>query len=151
MNTDVLLRSPHSQEDYSAYYSLRWELLRQPLSLPRGSEQDQYEQQAIHCMAILNDSLVGVGRVHIDARQYAQIRYMAVRPLQQNSGIGRSIVDYLITQAQQAGALHIWCNARESAKDFYHHCGFRVVAQAHTDIAIPHLRMQYNFDSHCWA
>jgi len=143
----VELRSPRNHEEYLAYYFIRWELLRQPLSLPRGSEQDQYEEQAIHCMAILDDSCVGVGRVHLDAEKYAQIRFMAVTPDQQNTGIGRSILNYLISHAQRAGALSIWCNARESAMGFYLHCGFKVVAQVETDLAIPHLRMQYNFAS----
>ena len=39
-------RPPQSAEEFAAYYELRWRVLREPWSLPRGSERDELEGSA---------------------------------------------------------------------------------------------------------
>ena len=40
--------TPQSSEDWQAYYQLRWQVLRAPWGEPRGSEQDDMEQDSEH-------------------------------------------------------------------------------------------------------
>jgi N-acetylglutamate synthase-like GNAT family acetyltransferase len=140
------LRAPNNARECEAYYHFRWQLLRQPLSQPLGSERDEFEAQAIHCLAMIDEQIVGVGRVHMDTQHSAQIRYMAVHPEHQKTGVGRSMINYLLAEAEQSVADYVWCNAREDAVGFYLRCGFKALSSVQTDLEIPHTRMQLDLN-----
>ncbi len=140
------LLSPQTAEQLERYYYFRWQHLRQPLSFPQGSEQDDLEEQAQHCMALFNNHIIGVGRVHQDAVESAQIRYMAVDPEWRARGVGRAILAQLIRYAHAAGVKYCWCNARDEAIIFYRRCGFKDAGAVTTDLNIPHTRMEYYLD-----
>lgn len=140
------LRAPNNAQESEAYYHFRWQSLRQPLSQPLGSERDEFEAQAMHCLATIDAQIVGVGRVHMDTQHSAQIRYMAVHSGQQKTGIGRSMVNYLLAEAEQCSADYVWCNAREDAVGFYLRCGFKALSPVQTDLEIPHTRMQLDLN-----
>ncbi len=48
----IEIRSPHTREDFKAYYDLRYRVLREPWGLPRGTEKDDYEPISQHFMAV---------------------------------------------------------------------------------------------------
>ena len=61
MNT---LRSPKTVDELRQYYQLRWQILRKPWGQKQGSEQDEFEQQAIHKMVINEKGeVLAVGRL----------------------------------------------------------------------------------------
>ena len=136
--------SPQTDHDWQAYFDLRWQLLRAPWHQPRGSEQDEREQQAYHVMVQTeNGHAVGVGRIHrINAREW-QIRYMAVDETHRGEGIGAMILGQLENHAQSQGASRICLNARESAIAFYLRFHYRICGDAPTLFGvIKHQRMQ---------
>lgn len=53
-----------------------------------------------------------------------RLRGMAVDPAVQGEGVGRMLVERLITEASTRGARRLWCNARVSAMGFYEKLGF---------------------------
>ena len=70
--------TPQSSEDWQAYYQLRWEVLRAPWNEPRGSEQDDMEQDSEHRFIKNNNGdVLGVARLHFNNHEQAQVRYMA--------------------------------------------------------------------------
>lgn len=48
-----------------AYFRTRFEILRQPIGMPEGSERLEDDKDAIHCFATVNDRIVAVGRLHL--------------------------------------------------------------------------------------
>jgi hypothetical protein len=58
------LRKPHTDADWKAYYALRYSVLREPWNQPLGSEILADEQDAMHIMAIENEKVLGVARMH---------------------------------------------------------------------------------------
>lgn len=126
---NIIFRSPRTAEDFEAYYSLRWEILRKPQYKCRGSERDPADDSAHHIMAVTSDGkTVGVGRIHIREDDVAQIRYMAVHPDFEGKGIGRKIIAAL---EQQICSLHQSCeieiNSRDTAVPFYEKCGYKQI------------------------
>ena len=136
--------SPNSDRDFAHYYQLRWEMLRAPWQQPKGSEQDEFESLAFHIMAINQDDVViGVGRLHSPDSRTGQIRYMAVRPQDQQQGVGSSILKALEQQALQENYTRLILNARDSAVRFYHRHGYTCLAQGETLFGkIKHTQMQ---------
>ncbi len=75
---EIEIRAPKTKKEQEEYYNLRWEILRKPWNQPKGSEKDEYENDAIHIAAFVNGKIIGVGRIHFNSKEEAQIRYMAV-------------------------------------------------------------------------
>lgn len=137
------VREPSDAAELENYYDLRWRVLREPWSQVRGQERDEHEAGAIHIGAWYQGRLVGVGRVHFFAAGDAQIRYMAVEPSMQGTGIGGQILEELERRAREAGAGRIVLNARDRALDFYRKHGYAVVHESEVLFnAIPHWEME---------
>ena len=96
------LRSPQTPAEWQAYYQLRWQVLRAPWQQPKGSEQDELEQQSFHAAAWTDQGeVVAVGRVHKLNEQQAQVRYMAVSADWQGHGLGALVLQQLEQQLKQ--------------------------------------------------
>jgi predicted GNAT family N-acyltransferase len=140
----MAITQPQTPEEFEKYYDLRWRILRAPWDQPRGSEKDEKEDGAIHVMVYEKDKIpVGVGRVHFNSAEEAQVRYMAVEEDQQGKGIGAIILKELERSAAQKGAKIIMLNARDNAVTFYEKYGYEVVKKSHTLFdSIPHFEMR---------
>jgi N-acetylglutamate synthase-like GNAT family acetyltransferase len=136
------VKSPQTEEQFAKYYDLRWRVLRAPWGSPRGSERDELEAGAHHAMICGDDdNVLAVGRLHFNAPDEAQIRYMAVDG--QSRGLGRRIVEYLEAAARAHGAAGIVLNAREEVVGFYSALGFEVVGEGPIMFGtVKHSRMQ---------
>src|SRR6266496_4654459 len=85
----LILQGPKSPSEWDAYFDLRWRILRQPWSQPRGSERDSEDNSAFHLL--LMDAAgkdLACGRLHLPAPGEAQIRYMAVEEQARGCGYG---------------------------------------------------------------
>ncbi len=141
----ITIREPKTEEEFSAYYELRWRVLREPWNQPKESEKDDKENSAYHIMAFENEpfQVLGVGRIHMETNTDAQIRYMGVEKWYENQGIGSKILRKLEKYAKKNGAKKIFLNSRENAVGFYEKFGYHVTEKAHTLFdEIPHQRME---------
>ena len=142
-NAAYKIISPSSVEDFQRYYRLRWALLRQPLKLPEGSEQDALETQAFHCMAVAADqSIMAVGRIHFTDRFNTRIRYLAVHEAYRRQGVGSAITTRLIDWARQCQAKKCWLKARATAVSFYLQQGFMLIEQTPSELQLEHFLME---------
>ncbi len=140
---DYVLISPKSDDDFERYYQFRWEQLRKPLDLPRGSERDALDNQSYHCMVQLSEGLsIGVGSIQPQEDNTMRIRYMAVESQYQRLGVGAKIMKNLLDYAIDNQTAKCWLNARAQAVDFYHKQGFDVIDEVKTELAVPHFKME---------
>lgn len=140
---NIVLSSPSSRTEYEEYFQFRWQHLRRPLGLARGSEQDEYENVSYHCVAFdSNKKIIGVGRITPCSNNDMQIRYMAVSRAYRKIGVGSMILKELLLHAKEQGADRCWLNARVGAVAFYQKNGFEVVRKVDTCLAIAHFLMQ---------
>lgn len=124
---------PTSPQEVDAYYQLRWEVLRKPFKRPRGAEQDEYDQVSEHCMLINKEGdSIGVGRLHFNSPEEAQIRFMAVKPKLQGEGHGVRIIQFLELKARDQGATRVIINSRDTTLGFYLKCGYKLKEEANT-------------------
>lgn len=128
----IQINTPKTKKEFEEYYNLRWKILRKPWNQPKGSEQDKYEKDSIHIMVIVNNKIVGVGRIHFNSKKEAQIRYMAVKKEYRGKGIGTLILKELEKNAQEKCVKWIILNSREDAVKFYKQQGYKVEEKAHT-------------------
>lgn len=127
------IASPSTQRDWERYYELRWMILREPWQQPRGSEKDEHEANAFHCMAVdANNNVVGTGRIHKHSKNESQIRYMAVANEHRHKGLGGLILQALENKAREWGSKTIILNARDTCADFYVWHGYTIKSKGHT-------------------
>ena len=118
--------SPTSDNDLKKYYHLRWKVLREPWNQEVGSEKDNLDDASIHRMAVFNDKVIAVGRLHFLDKTTAQIRYMAVDKEFEKQGAGKAVYFALEEEARKKNINLIILNARESAIGFYEKLGFTI-------------------------
>lgn len=140
---DLLPREPCTPSDWDAYFDLRWRVLRQPWGQPRGSERDPTDDNGFHLMIQgADDSILAVGRLHSNSPEEAQVRYMAVDPAHQGSGLGKMILKGLEDRARSQGITTIVLNARENAVGFYTRQGYDAIGPGETLFGeVRHTRM----------
>lgn len=143
----MIITQPKSQEDFDRYYDLRWRLLREPWNQPRGSEKDDLEERSLHLMVCRVDRIpIAVGRAHFNTDTEAQIRFMAVEPRYQKTGLGTVVLKRLEDEVRQLGAKYIILNSRDVAVPFYEKNGYKVISPSHTLFeAIQHFLMRKEF------
>ena len=137
------VEAPYTEDEFERYFALRWEILRAPWGVPRGSERDELDATAHHAV-VWGDAgeALAVGRVQLNSADEAQIRYMAVAAASRGRGLGRQIVERLEAVARQVGAKFVVLNARDSAMAFYSRLGYQVVGAAPALYSIPHVKMR---------
>ena len=142
---------PSSKSEFTKYYNLRYEILRQPWDQPLGSEKDNEENLSFHRM-IINDNnakAIGVGRIQFISEKSAQIRYMAVCPNHQRKGLGSQILSSLEKLAIDADLQNIILQARSNSIDFYKYNGYVIVKKTFLLFdQIQHWLMQKNINNY---
>ncbi|MEE3294999.1 MAG: GNAT family N-acetyltransferase [Pseudomonadota bacterium] len=143
--TELIIRSPKTEKEWEQYFRFRWELLRKPLGMSRGEGKDGIEQQSFHLMVtVKKNNIIGVGRVHFNNREQAQIRYMAVKVSKQRTGIGTIIVHKLEEYSLKQKRKEVVLNSRENSKKFYLSLGYEEMGPFVSETGIPHVKMRKN-------
>ena len=136
------IKSPQTDAEWKAYYALRFNVLREPWKQPLGSEVLADEDQAIHAIAVEDNEVLGVARMHESAEKQGQVRCVATATAAQGKGIGKAIMAYLEEEAKAKGWTEIVLEARENAVPFYQRIGYTIVAESYLLFGeIQHYRM----------
>jgi ribosomal protein S18 acetylase RimI-like enzyme len=142
----MTIRQPSTAADFTAYYALRYQVLRQPWQQPPGSERsaDDEAPATHHAMAVADDgTVIGVARVQPSGPGQVQVRAVAVHPSWQGRGVGQLLMTHLEKHAAVQGFTECILDSRESAVAFYQKLGYEIVAPSHTLFGvIPHFRMR---------
>lgn len=135
--------TPCTKTELDKYYECRWRLLREPWNESKGTERDDIEDISIHRMAVINEQVIAVGRLHFINKETAQIRYMGVINEYENKGVGKAIYSSLEQEAHNKNIKLIILNAREMAIGFYEKLGFTLTRKTYLLFnEIQHYEMQ---------
>ena len=127
----VNIQSPKTEEDFNNYYYLRWFVLRRDFENDLELSKDKFEENSSHIMAVYNQNVIGVGRIHKLNDGNSQIRYMATDSKYRGSGVGSLILSELIDIAVLNKQKKIILHSRENAVEFYKKNGFSLIRKSH--------------------
>ena len=138
------IAEPKTAEDWEMYYELRWKVLRAPWDQPKGSEKEASDASAVNLMILGEDQRpIAVGRVHLEERGLAQVRFVAVEESMQGKGVGRLLMQELEQRARNLGASKVFLQSRENALEFYRRLGYTVTEKTALLFGvIQHYRME---------
>lgn len=143
---------PTTEAERASVFDLRYRVLRAPWQQPRGTETDALDTAppppnspwVLNLAAFdANGNALACGRVQALDAATAQVRYMAVDPDNQGSGLGLAVLNALEAAAAAHGHSTVVLEAREKALGFYERAGYAIVAKTHLLFgSIQHWRMQ---------
>jgi N-acetylglutamate synthase-like GNAT family acetyltransferase len=124
----IVIKSPHTKDEFKAYYALRYRVLREPWGQPKGTEKDDYEPISQHFMAVDDGTgeIVGVVKLLERAPEIAWFSHLAVALEYQRKGIGRLLVEHMEKLAHQQGYTAIGLLSRLTTTEYFERFGYQI-------------------------
>jgi predicted GNAT family N-acyltransferase len=141
----VEIRTPQNEKEWESYYTLRFKVLREPLSQPMGSEKNDGDKTGIHFALFENENILAIARLDLMENKIAQVRFVAVDSNMQGRGFGKKIMLTTETKSKELGIEKIILHARDYAVPFYLHLGYKIIEPSYKlfDV-LQHFLMEKN-------
>lgn len=116
-------------------YEVRHPVLRPGRPLEDCIFDNDDAETTFHLGLFFKDQLIGIATFMkkqnelITMGLHYQLRGMAVLADFQNKGLGNLLIEQAIAHIEPYQITHLWCNAREKAKNFYLRQGFEVIGK----------------------
>ena len=106
--------------------------------VPEDVEWDELDTACLHALALdSRGAAIGTGRLTHDGK----IGRMAVLKDRRGTGVGASILEFLVAAARSRGMQECSMNAQSHALGFYRRHGFETRGESFLEAGIPHHRM----------
>ncbi|MDP3760408.1 MAG: YbgC/FadM family acyl-CoA thioesterase [Ramlibacter sp.] len=121
---------------------IRTEVFLEEQKIPADMEWDDADRAAVHAVAYNRlGQPVATGRLLQQSPGVARIGRMAVHRALRGSGVGRQVLEALLSVAQARGDREVMLHAQRSAEDFYVGLGFVPRGEPFEEAGIPHVEM----------
>ena len=138
MPSEYTIKKVSWKKDRQALSQVRKKVFIEEQNVPEELEWDEFDEIAQHILALDNNNKpIGTGRIKPDG----QIGRMAVLKDWRNKGIGKAILDELLTIAAQSNYPETYLHAQLTAIKFYEKSGFIINSDEFMDAGIPHKTM----------
>jgi GNAT superfamily N-acetyltransferase len=127
----VEIRTPKNEQEWNAYYDLRYRILRQPLGQAIGSERNEGDTTGIHFALYEEHVVKAIARLDLQEKQVAQVRFVAVETDVQGKGFGKKIMLATEKEALNRGCKLLILHARENALPFYEGLGYKLIEKSY--------------------
>ena len=110
--------------------------------VPLELDFDGSDVGCLHALGLMGDAVVATGRVGPDGH----IGRIAVLKAWRHHGIGRAVMDFLVSRARGDGFPGVYLHSQLSAVGFYAKLGFQQVGEPFVEAGIDHIEMELRFD-----
>ena len=138
----VVVKLVEEEAELEAAIALRFRVFVAEQSIPPEEELDEADATAIHAIAIVDEKVVGTGRLLCLEDAQSQIGRMAVDASCRRKGVGSRILEFLEESARARGMRDCVLHAQEYVKSFYSAHGYREDGPPYLEVNIPHVVMR---------
>lgn len=142
-DSEIEIRLVANEAELSQMFYVRWLVLRKPLGMALGTEQDRYEGNSFQLVAVFGDRIIGAARLRKESENLGIISFVAVLPEFRDRGIGTKLMEKLIEKAQQENLQVVKLKSRIRAINFYKKLGFSEQGEFFDYLTIPHITMEF--------
>jgi predicted GNAT family N-acyltransferase len=136
----LTVRDLRDSADMRSVVAIRRQVFVVEQGVATNVEPDNVDRVAHHVLGLVDDRVVGVGRLHITTNE-GQIAWVAVLPEHRHLGVGRAIMQRLLDLADRSRIRVVMLNAQTHALRFYQHFGFQPVGEPFIMGGIEHQLM----------
>ena len=116
--------------------------LRQSVLWPNKPQENCHvDIDGLHFGAFIEEALVCVASVYLTSNK-ARLRKFATDTRYQHQGIGSKMLAHIIQSLKSRQVGHLWCDARESAIDFYKRFGMQTSGERFYKVDVPFFKME---------
>ena len=130
-----------NEEELAGAIAVRFRVFVSEQSIPPEEELDQNDATATHAIALIQDQVVGTGRLLRQDAHTGLIGRMAVDQEWRRRGVGGQILVYLEDVARSRGMTLSVLHAQEYVKGFYASHGYQQHGDVFLEVDIPHVEM----------
>ncbi|EGJ31265.1 MAG: GNAT family N-acetyltransferase [Moorea sp. SIO1G6] len=145
--TTIEVRPVKTKQELEDMYHQRWLVLREPMGMEKGTEQDKYDSSAFHLVAVCNNQVIGSARLRELSPGLGSIAYVALLPEFRHQGIGTKLMETLIEKAKANNFNALRLLSRINALGFYSRLGFIADGDQFDYVGISHQFMYLNISS----
>jgi predicted GNAT family N-acyltransferase len=124
--------------DLERAFAIRRQVFCLEQNVPEDIEMDEFDEDATHILAYINDNPVGTARWRF-TEDGAKMERFAVLNEFRGKGVGEALVNYTLGKLKDYDCIYL--NAQESVIKFYEKFGFDVVGDRFYEADIPHKMM----------
>lgn len=121
---EIVTRAPANEKEWTAYYDLRFRVLREPWGQPRGSERNDGDLKAIHFASYIGNELRAIARADVLSPAQIQVRFVATEKKQQGKGYGKIVMKAIENHYQGTLVKEIILHSRAISVPFYNSIGY---------------------------
>ena len=122
---DLEIKLITSEYEFNALDELLWEVLWEPIGLPRDIRQSfMIEGEGVDLVALSGGGVIGGLSASWTFPMEVELRHLAVRPEVRRRGIGSSLVKKLIALVSQRNCSIVRTISRNTSTDFFRGMGF---------------------------
>ena len=129
-----------TEDEYYFARSIREDVFIAGQKVPREIELDEYENTAIHILAVEDGHPVGTARWRYTNKGVKLERFAVPEP-NRGKGVGVALVEFALNELREEPVIYL--NAQERAISFYEKLNFEGVEDIFYEADIPHLKMVY--------
>lgn len=127
-----------SAADLPAAFALRHEVFVIGQDVPEELERDELDGVSDHAVAVVDDVVVGTGRLLPDGT----VGRMAVAASVRGSGVGAAVLALLEQRARERLLPAVELHAQVHATGFYEKAGYVALGEVYLEAGIEHLSMR---------
>jgi len=131
----------HRSPLYKKSIYVRYKLLRQPLGLKFTKQQMIEEEDQIHIIGEIGESVIASLVFKPFPDQHLRMRQVTVLEEYQGYGIGKRIVQFSEVIARERGCKEIFLHARKHVIPFYLKLGYKLRGKEFWEVGLPHREM----------
>ncbi|MBT33771.1 MAG: hypothetical protein CMO01_29250 [Thalassobius sp.] len=122
---------------------LRRKVFSEEQGIPEALDLDGKDDEAYHLIALIEEKIVATGRINFENRK-GHISRIAVHPEHRKEGLGKKVVDQLISLAKSEDINFLYLYPHSYLEKFYMSFGFSTVPDSHEDLEGGHqiIRME---------
>jgi predicted GNAT family N-acyltransferase len=126
--------------EFEHCFRIRLEVFVAEQNVPVEEERDEYDETALHFLAVVDGAAIGTARVVLkNGGAIAKIGRVAVSKSARGLGIGAALIRHI---ENAVGADTFLLDAQTHALVFYEGLGYSVHGEAFTEAGIPHRHMR---------
>jgi predicted GNAT family N-acyltransferase len=130
------------QDDALPLREIRTQVFIVEQHVTEAFEWDDLDQNAIHLLAMVGNQPIACARIIGN-----KIGRMAVIKASRGKGFGMALIQKALEIIKNNGESSAYLSAQTHAIGFYQRAGFLVTSEEYCDVDIPHVDMEYNFES----
>lgn len=134
---------------YQKERDLRNKILLRPIGIADFGW-EMHDKESLHFVAVKAEEVVGCVVLYLESGiERARLMQMAVDESMQRQGVGKLLIELLLSTAKARGIKEVTCHARSDAVQFYLKVNFEIVGEPFDEVGVEHFNMRYNMFSIC--